>query len=214
MRITRLKHAAFLLEAADHRLAVDLGDYTTPDTTRGLGRLDGVVASHGHSDHYMEANILAAAARVAAPSDVVARLPSGLDARTLRLGETLSFAGFAITPTLADHGPKLSTPIENYGLVIEHDGRRLYYVGDAVTPLPSPEGPFDLVLVSVDGSGFVFNAQQAAQFIRAMGHNGPVIPIHDGDGEEPWHAKDFIHLAAEHCQPRLVAPGQTVQVGS
>lgn len=212
MRITRLKQADFLVEAGGQRLGVDLGDFTSPETTAALERVGALIASHGHADHYTAANVVAADAPVAAPADVVAVLPAGVEAHTLRLGETLTLAGFEITPTLADHGPKLSRPIENYGLVIEHQGRRVYYVGDMAVAVLPPPGTFNLVLVSLDGTGFVFDAEQAAAFIRAIGHAGKVTAIHDGDGEEPVHAERFVELAAGFCKPVLVQPGESIDV--
>lgn len=212
MKITRLAHAGFVVEANGKRIAVDIGDFTSPGTTAALAKLNAIVASHGHADHYTEANVMAAAAPVAAPSDVVALLPRGIKAHTLRLGETLALAGFDITPTLADHGPRLSRPIENYGLVIERDGSRIYYVGDMAVAAPPPAGPFDLVLLSIDGTGFVFNPEQAAAFIQALGHVGKVVPIHDGDGDEPHHAERFAALAMAFCEPVMIVPGQTIEV--
>jgi L-ascorbate metabolism protein UlaG (beta-lactamase superfamily) len=214
MKITRLKHAGFIVEADDQRLGVDVGDFTDPKGLAALGKLDALLASHGHSDHYTEANVLAAAAPVAAPFDVVALLPKGIAAHTLHLGQTLVLAGFSITPTFADHGSKLSSPIENYGLVIERNGCRIYYVGDMAMATPPPPGPFSLVFIAVDGTGFVFDAEQAADYIRAMGHRGTVVPIHDGDGDEPEHAMRFADLAAGLCEVVLINVGESVEVKS
>lgn len=213
MKITRLKHAGFILEAGGQRLGVDIGDFTGPETMAALTRLTALVVTHQHGDHYAEANVIAAAAPVAAPADVVVLLPKGVEAHTLRLDQTLTLAGFEITPTLADHGPKLSRPIENYGLVIERQGRRIYFVGDmAVATATPPLGPFDLVLISVDGTGFVFNPEQAVAFIRAIGHAGKVMPLHDGDGDEPDHAQRFAELATNDCQTVLLQPGESLEV--
>jgi L-ascorbate metabolism protein UlaG (beta-lactamase superfamily) len=213
MKITRLAHAGFIVDAGDHRLAVDVGDFTSPATTAALGKLDAVVASHGHPDHYYLPNVLAAAAPLAAPADVVAELPESVRTRTLRLGKNMPLAGFGITPTFADHGPKLSRPIENFGLVIEHAGRRIYYIGDSAVPVPPPPGNFDLVLISVDGTGFVFNAEEAVSFVQALGHRGKVVPIHDGAGDEPQHAERFAALATDVCEPVLIQPGESLKVG-
>jgi L-ascorbate metabolism protein UlaG (beta-lactamase superfamily) len=212
MKITRLKHAGFVVEAGGQRLGVDIGDFTSPEVTAKLDKLDVLVASHGHGDHYTLENVIAADAPLAAPADVVAVLPIGMVTHTLRLGRTLTLAGFNITAVAADHGPKLSRPIENYGLVIECHGQRIYYIGDMAVPAQPPSGPFDLVLVSVDGTGYVFDPKQAAAFVQAIGHAGMVMPIHDGDGDDPSHAERFAELASGFCAPVIVQHGETIEV--
>lgn len=212
MNVFRLKHSAFVIEAGGRRLGVDLGDLTTREEMAALGPLDAVLVSHRHGDHFEPANILAAGAPAALPADVVDRLPAGVEAHFLRVGETLRLAGFDITPGLADHGPRLSGPIENYSLLIRHGGHRLFYTGDAAVFTPPPPGPFDVVLIPVDGSGFVFSAVQAAEFIRAIGHSGFVVPVHDGDGDEPGHARQFAELVGEICTPFLLSPGDKLEI--
>jgi L-ascorbate metabolism protein UlaG (beta-lactamase superfamily) len=212
MKITRLEHAGFIVEAGGRRLIVDPGDFTSTATIAGLGKIDGVAISHGHGDHFSRDNVMVAAAPVVAPADVATLLPKSLMSGILRLGETLALAGFDITPVLADHGPKLSRAIENYGLVIARTGIRVYYVGDAARPSPAPSGPFDLVLISIDGTGFVFDAEQASAFVAALDHHDRVVPIHDGAGDEPHHARRFAALASGFCEPVLIDAGESIEV--
>ncbi|TPQ50982.1 hypothetical protein C2U72_10635, partial [Prosthecomicrobium hirschii] len=138
--------------------------------------------------------------------------PEGTERHTLRVGMTTRLAGFAITPTPADHGPKLTRPIENYGLVIEGAGRRIYFVGDMAVATPPPDGPFDVILVPVDGGGFVFDPEQAVTFIRTMGHRGMAVPIHDGDPAEPGCLERFEQLAEGICKAVVLKPGESVEV--
>ncbi len=212
MNVIKHKHSGFVIEAGGRRLGVDLGDLMTRDEMAVLGPLDAILVSHRHGDHFKPANILTTGAPVALPSDVADQLPAGVETHILRANETLRLAGFEITPGLADHGPRLNVPIENYSLLVRHAGHCLFYTGDAAAFTPPPPGPFDVVLIPVDGSGFVFSAVQAAEFIRAIGHRGFVVPVHDGDGDEAGHARQFAELVAEICIPVLLSPGDRLEL--
>lgn len=210
MKLIKHEHSAFVLESGGRRLGVDFGEFTSAEKLMAAMPLDAICVSHIHSDHYSEAHILAAGVPVAAPSDVVAVLPKGIEAEILRPPMVTRLAGFAITPTPANHGPKLSRPIENYGLVVERDRRRIYFVGDMAVATPPPDGPFDLVLVPVDGGGFVFDAEQAIAFIRSLNHRRITVPIHDGNPAEPDCLKRFERLARGVCEAAILKPGQSV----
>lgn len=212
MKLIRYEHSAFVLEAAGQKLGVDIGSFTSTDELRSLLPLHALCVSHGHGDHLSEANVRAAGVPVAAPSDVMSALPAGIETHTLHIGMTTLLAGFAITPTPADHGPKLTRPIENYGLVIERAGRRIYFVGDMAVATPPPDGPFDIILLPVDGGGFVFDAEQAVAFVRMMGHRGMAVPIHDGDPAEPGCVERFEQLAEGVCKAVILKPGESVEV--
>ena len=128
--------------ALDVGLPLDAGDdeaksllpavpgFRTPDDS-----LLGVVISHPHQDHYGLArhirpdvpvyigeaanSILKAAARY---------VPNGHwfeDARFYRDRESFAIGPFTLTPYLVDH-----SAFDAYALLIEADGRRLYYSGD------------------------------------------------------------------------------------
>ena len=212
MKLIRSEHSAFILESEGRRLGVDFGIFTPPEKMLELVPLRALCVSHGHSDHFSEVNICAVGVPVAAPADVVALLPESVEANTLRLGTVTLLEGFAITPTPANHGPRLTRPIENYGLVIERAGRRIYYVGDMAVATPPPNGPFDLVLVPVEGGGFVFDPEQAIAFIRAMDHRGMVVPIHDGDLPEPGCIERFAQLAEGVCKAVVLRTGESLKV--
>lgn len=214
MKLIKGEHSAFITEAGGQRLGVDFGVFTSAEKMLALRPLHALCISHGHGDHFSQANIRAAGVPVAAPSDVVSVLPDGTVAHTLCIGTTMLIVGFAITPTPADHGPKVTKPIENLGLVIARAGCRVFYTGDMAVATPPPDGPFDLVLVPVDGGGFVFNAEQAVAFIRMLGHRGKVVPVHDADPAEPGCVERFALLAEGVCEAIVLNPGESVEVSS
>jgi L-ascorbate metabolism protein UlaG (beta-lactamase superfamily) len=214
MLITRLEHAGLLLEAGEDRLAIDVGEFTTVEGVAALGALSALLVTHQHPDHFDEANIVAAGVEVAAPADVIARLPQALAGREIRAGEALNLAGFRIIPIPVDHGPRLSRPIDNYGLVVERAGRRLWILGDMAVPPPQPPSDhFDHLIISVDTSGYVFTPADAAAYVVALGHRGAVTPIHDG-GEDDRAARDFARLAEGRFRAVLVCVGGSFAVAS
>lgn len=209
----RYEHVAFVFEAGGQRLGLDFGAFTSAETLNGLPKLDAVLVSHRHGDHFSEANLRTLGAPVSAPSDVVALLNDGVEAHTLRLGESNLVARFKVTPTQADHGPRVTNPVENYGFVIERDGCRIYFVGDMAVATPPPDGPFDVVLIPVGGGGFVFDPGQAFGFIKAIGYRGPVVPIHDAGPAEPDCFERFTRLAEGWCEVVVLGVGQSLEVG-
>jgi ribonuclease J len=135
------------LECEGQRLVLDIGrpldagldDDVPLPTLSGLDGVDrslrGVVISHGHPDHYGLLNGISssvpiyigeATAHVLAEASFfspggVALQPSGyLSDRT-----TFSVGPFQVTPYLVDH-----SAFDAYALLVEADGRRLFYSGD------------------------------------------------------------------------------------
>ena len=114
-----------------------------PASASWTDSLLGVVISHPHQDHYGLARhirpgvpiFIGEAAngilKAAAPY-----VPDGhwfSDARFYRDREPFAVGPFTITPYLVDH-----SAFDAYALLIEADGRRLYYSGDF--PRPRPQG--------------------------------------------------------------------------
>jgi ribonuclease J len=133
------------LEARGERLVLDLGrplsakrDEVVPlPDVSGLDRPDptlrAVVISHPHMDHYGLAGAIAAplimgeaAYRILAEASFFTRsvLPPP-PAAFLRHRQPLVIGPFEVTPFLNDH-----SAFDAYSLLIEADGRRLFYTGD------------------------------------------------------------------------------------
>jgi ribonuclease J len=136
------------LEAGGRRLVLDIGrplwaeasDPVPLPSVAGLAggkdrSLLGVVISHAHPDHYGLAGLLpdavplfmgAATARILRESQFFT--PMGLSrepAKFLADRQPLVVGPFTITPYLVDH-----SAFDAYALLIEADGRRLFYTGD------------------------------------------------------------------------------------
>ncbi|RIX28671.1 MBL fold metallo-hydrolase [Amnibacterium setariae] len=132
MRITKLEHAALILEEAGRRLVVDPGGLTNP--ILGVDSVDAVVITHEHADHWtgdqlkrlLDAN---PGVPILGPSGV-ARAAEGFDVRVVAPGETVEIASWTLRFFGGNHAViHASIPvIENVGVLVNE---RLYYPGDS-----------------------------------------------------------------------------------
>lgn len=132
MRITKLDHAALVVEEGGRRLVVDPGGLTNP--ILGLQHVDVVVITHEHADHWtgdqlrriLDANPDAV---IVGPS-AVAQAAADFDVQTVRAGETVEIESWSLEFFGGNHAvihPSIPV-IANVGVLINH---RLYYPGDS-----------------------------------------------------------------------------------
>jgi L-ascorbate metabolism protein UlaG (beta-lactamase superfamily) len=134
MRITKLEHAALILEEAGRRLVVDPGGLTNP--ILGLTDVDAVVITHEHPDHWTGdqlQRILGSSpgAVILAPSGV-ARAAERDDIRVVAPGESVEVGPWKLRFFGGVHAiihPSIPA-IENVGVLVNE---RLYYPGDSFT---------------------------------------------------------------------------------
>jgi L-ascorbate metabolism protein UlaG (beta-lactamase superfamily) len=112
----------------------------------------------------------------------------------------------------ADHGPKLSKPIENYGFVLEAAGKRMYFVGDVAVATVPPPGRFDLVAIPVGGAGFTFDPQGALNYLMSLQDVRMVIPVHAGGISDPCSPDVFRSLAGARFDVRVLEVGERVEL--
>lgn len=125
--------------AGDHSIVVDAGLPLTDSTSVSPPALKcrspiGIVISHPHADHFgllpwmPTAPILmgSAARRILhAAAPFMRQQGLKLDGPDLVDRQTITFGGFQVTPFLVDH-----SAYDAYALLIEAEGRRLFYSGD------------------------------------------------------------------------------------
>ena len=132
MRITKLEHAALILEEAGRRLIIDPGGLTNP--ILGILDVDAVVITHEHADHWTadqlgritDAN---PAARIYGPAGV-ARAAGDVAITIVAPGETVEAAGWTLRFFGGNHAvihPSIPI-IENVGVLVNG---RFYYPGDS-----------------------------------------------------------------------------------
>jgi ribonuclease J len=128
------------VEAADgSRIALDAGLPLATDVSPGppsfAGPLDAVLISHPHLDHYgligeLDPNVPvyigAEAERLLSAAAFFSPITRSLvSSGHLRDRESFTIGAFTITPYLVDH-----SGFDSYSMLVEADGRRLFYTGD------------------------------------------------------------------------------------
>ncbi|MBC7441623.1 MAG: MBL fold metallo-hydrolase [Ramlibacter sp.] len=134
MKLTKLEHAALIVEKAGHKLFIDPGSFTSPLTqTEGAAA---VVITHEHPDHWTPEQLdrilaLNPDVPIYAPAGV-ARAAAGYPVTVVSAGDRVEAGPF----TLRFFGEKHaviheSIPvIDNLGVLVDDE---LYYAGDSFT---------------------------------------------------------------------------------
>jgi L-ascorbate metabolism protein UlaG (beta-lactamase superfamily) len=132
MRLTKLEHAALLLEASGDKLYIDPGSYTTPITESG-GAV-AVVITHEHGDHWtpeqlgriVDAN---PNVRIFGPEGV-AKAAEGFRIEVVHAGDEVTVGPFDLRFFGGRHAIIHSSipQIDNVGVLVNDT---LYYAGDS-----------------------------------------------------------------------------------
>lgn len=212
--IIRREQSGLEIHSDGKTLAIDIGTLTPAETVKAMVAPDATLVSHKHGDHLSVDHLKTLGAPILAPGDVVELLHDGANATAIRAGQTLDVAGFTVTAVEADHGPKLSAPIQNFGFVIQFPrrGHTLYFAGDIARPGTPPAGTFDIVVLPVGGAGFVFDPAEAVAYLEQIGHRGRVIPVHDGGPCDPDAIARFADIAPANLEVIKLAPGERVEI--
>ena len=142
MKLTKLEHAALILELSGKKLYIDPGSFTIALT--GTANAVAVVITHEHADHWTPEQLgriveMNSDLRIFAPAGVeraIAAVNADLDVTTVQAGDTVLVAPFTLRFFGATHAViHESIPvIDNVGVLVNDE---LYYAGDAFT---IPEG--------------------------------------------------------------------------
>lgn len=156
------------IEAGGKSILIDAGmqlttgsnSYVIPQTI-DFKTLRAIVISHPHPDHYgllpwlpITPVLMGEAARriLCAAAPFMRQQPANLAGPTLKDRHALNIGSFQITPYLVDH-----SAYDSYALLIEADGKRLFYSGDlrmhgrkselVERLMASPPSPVDVLLL-------------------------------------------------------------------
>ena len=149
-----------------------------------LPKLDFIVPTHDHADHFGPEAItlaqrdqaeLVAIHEVATRDDVVA---AGIKATGMNIGGTYSAGGVDFTMVPAVHSALHGSPA---GFIITMDGLRMYHAGDTayftdMALIRDMVGPIDVALLPIGGH-YTMNVKAAAKAAEVVGAK-VTIPIH------------------------------------
>jgi L-ascorbate metabolism protein UlaG (beta-lactamase superfamily) len=132
MRLTKLEHAALVIDHSGDRLFVDPGSFTTP-ITDGVGAV-AVVITHEHDDHWTSDQLTrittaSPEVRIFGPAGVAAAA-SGFEVETVAAGDEVEVGPFRLRFFGGRHALiHASIPIvDNVGVLVNE---ALYYGGDS-----------------------------------------------------------------------------------
>lgn len=134
MRLTKLEHAAFVLEKSDKKLFVDPGSLTIPITD--AEDAVGIVITHEHADHWTPDQLnrifdMAPGIPIFAPQGV-ALAAEGFEVVTVQDGDVIECEPFTMQFFGQEHAVIHSSipVVENVGVLINET---IFYPGDAFT---------------------------------------------------------------------------------
>ena len=143
MKLTKLEHAALILELSGKKLYIDPGSFTTALT--GTAGAVALVITHEHADHWTPEQLgriveMNSDLRIFAPAGVARAIAAsdleGVEVTTVQAGDVIDVDPFTLRFFGATHAViHESIPvIDNVGVLVNDE---LYYAGDAFTV---PEG--------------------------------------------------------------------------
>jgi L-ascorbate metabolism protein UlaG (beta-lactamase superfamily) len=213
--LTWLGHSAFRVDTpSGKRIYVDPflnGNPKCPENEKEPERVDAILISHGHGDHYGDAIALASTfgCTVVAPVELADWLQGqGVEAvRDPNKGGTVDLDGVKVTLTHAQHSSSTNDGTyagEPCGLIMEiENGATLYFAGDTnvfgdMALIARIYGP-DVAVLPIGGH-YTMGPREAAVALELLGVQR-CIPCHYGT---------FPILAGTPDQLRELAPGVEV----
>jgi L-ascorbate metabolism protein UlaG (beta-lactamase superfamily) len=236
--VTRIAHASVLLELGGRRILTDpwfseTGSYRHGEplgiSLENLPKLDLVIASHGHYDHF-DIETFAAYPDKAVPMvvgpDMVekARAAGFTNVRELKVWESAQIGDITVTACPGSHG------VEEVTFMLQAQGSTVYFGGDSrlipeMEELPKRFPSVQLALLSVNGlhavgKQMVMNANEAAK-LAGMLRAEAAVPMHYRF-QGSWFTETFIlrydgtperfaeaaKTAAPSTQVRILEPGE------
>jgi L-ascorbate metabolism protein UlaG (beta-lactamase superfamily) len=212
--LTWLGQGGFLVKTEKGSLAVDpfLGEALgsserlyPPSLKNGSVHVDMVLTTHAHWDHFDPSlatyrDFVIPELMVGPGSCMEALKKSGLDVEGKQLDrrQSMERAGFTITATSADHTP------DSVGYIIEADGYKLYFSGDALftttTIVPNINLKPDISCICINGKLGNMNAYEAASYCKALGTKVGIPMHYDLIRHNTENPQEFVN-ALSHIAP-------------
>lgn len=215
----------------------------TPEAYRkldALGKVDLILVTHGHADHYLDAPALAkltgapvwAPAGLAQSMQTLGILPVA-QANRMNIGGSITpiGPGIRVTMTQAAHSSELvwhnpqSDKDETHvggvpcGFIIEFEnGKKIWHMGDTGVfgdmKLIAERFQPDLVLIPIGGGQFVMNPADAAYATRELIKPKMALPIHYGTTPALSGTPEEYIKALGNSSTKVLAikPGEMVEL--
>lgn len=221
MKITRLGHAAVLVQASKNIL---IDPYITDNPTAArkideIPKIDYILITHDHFDHFGDDALEIAkrdGATLIAVHEVTVRddvTKSGINVVGANIGGTYSDNGISFSLTEAVHSSGGGSPS---GFVINIDGKVLYQSGDTAVfsdmkLIPKLFGDIDVALLPIGGH-YTMDEKGAALAVEYLKPDD-TIPIHY-DTWPPIAADTglFTKLCDDHTHVQVLDPGQSYEL--
>ena len=216
MIITKYEQSGFVLKSDKKRIAVDIGEYTPRETVERLAQVSAVIVSHIHKDHWSEeyAQMLGGKLFTVAQVAEAVESPEKLDIHIHKVGDTFKIpeTPFTVTVLPSDHGPHVSSPVENTALLISDGDSSVYFLGDMFVSAAPIEQEYDAIMIPVGNNNYTFGPGEAASYIHELGWNGVTIPVHYNGKLDPKTADEFAKQIEDDCLLTRLEIGQTFEI--
>ena len=214
MRLTKLEHAALVLEKEGATLIIDPGAFTTPITESLATGVVAVVITHEHADHWTPDQLQrivteSPEAKIFAPEGV-ALVATEFDITVVSPGDSAAAGPFTLRFFGGRHAEiHSSIPIiDNVGVLIDE---QLYYAGDSFF---IPEG-LEIDVLAVPAGAPWLKISEVMDFVLAVAPERS-FPTHEMVLSAPGKnmANDRIEWATEQHGGTFfpLKPGDTLQI--
>ena len=227
-RLTWHGHSCYTLDTGDGtRIMFDPwldGNPAADIGTDAVEKLDYILVSHGHSDHFADCVKLAkkTGATVVSTFELVAFCQKqGVEkghGMNIGGGYAFPFGRVKLTPALhtgsidGDDEGAFTTDCAGF-LVTLADGRRLYHAGDTalITDMQLLRGQVDVALLPI-GDNYTMGPDDAARAVEFI-QPKTVVPMHyntfDLIKQDP---EEFRRLVGDQARVEILEPGQSLDI--
>ena len=171
LRITPIRHASLMIQAAAQMIYVD----PAQGSFDGLPQADLILITHAHGDHLNEkiiSGLKKSGTQILGPEVVVKGLA---EVTLIRAGETREFGKWKIEAVLAYNIQRVRSPGQPYhpkgegvGYVLSFGGKRFYFAGDTeATPEMTALKNIDVAFLPMN-LPYTMTPEEAAAAVRAF----------------------------------------------